>query len=174
MFARTFAASVLVLAGTAVGSPGCALDGGACICEDAAGQTWDLTELTAPAAGAASQVVAVGACSGAYCQGSGFQYFIDICGTMNPPTSCYSGVCCSAIDTLNMYRLDTRADCPPGTTCQVNHKLCISSLASARLLCPANLTAGACASATSSGKDPAAAYRWRLMRRPQVTMVTQD
>ena len=97
----------------------CALSGSSCICTDEQGGTWDVTSLT-PAGNpnADTTVVARGACSGTYCQGTGFEYHVDFCGSLQVPQSCYSGVCCTPSDNLNMYRTDMRADCPPLTTCQ--------------------------------------------------------
>lgn len=96
----------------------CALDGGSCICTDDSGGTWDVTKLTpAGNANADTTAVARGACSGTYCQG-GFLYHVDFCGSLQVPTSCYSGTCCAPNDNLNFYRTDERATCPPSTTCQ--------------------------------------------------------
>ncbi len=96
----------------------CALSGGSCICTDEQGGAWDVTALTpAGNAAAATTVVARGACSGTYCQ-TGFVYRIDFCASLDVPSSCYSGTCCTPSDNLNFYRTDLRATCPPGTTCQ--------------------------------------------------------
>ena len=92
--------------------------GGSCICTDDEGGTWDVTALTpAGNADAGTTVVARGACSGTYCQ-EGFEYHVDFCGTLDVPSSCYSGTCCSPSDNLNFYRVDLRSTCPPASTCQ--------------------------------------------------------
>jgi hypothetical protein len=96
---------------------GCSLQGGQCVCEDADGNSWDLTELTAPSSTSASQVVATGPCSGTYCSGT-FDYYVDICSTMTPVQACNFGMCCSASTPANMYRVDSLNQCPPSTQCQ--------------------------------------------------------
>eukprot|EP01045_Picozoa_sp_COSAG04_P040068 COSAG04_NODE_11528_length_704_cov_1.014876_2_plen_103_part_01 len=61
----------------------CSLVEGACICEDAEGTTWDVTELTASGT---ADAVASGSCSGSYCSGE-FEYFIEICGQLTVPSA---------------------------------------------------------------------------------------
>lgn len=97
----------------------CALSGSACICTDDEGNSYDVTRLTpAGNANAPTTVVARGACSGTYCQGTGFEYYVDFCSALPVPQTCYTGSCCSPSDSLNLYRTDMRATCPPTTSCQ--------------------------------------------------------
>ena len=119
---RAAAAALQLVLGSwpcAAAAGGCELQGDSCICEDENGATYDVTALTAAAnAGAPSMVIARGDCSGIFCRGTGFEYFAAFCGTLNPPTTCFSGQCCTTGDTLDLYRLDTRDDCPPSSLCQ--------------------------------------------------------
>lgn len=104
--------------GTRSAEATCTLEGGSCICTDDSGGSWDVTQLTpAGNTGAGTTVVARGACSGTYCE-TGFVYHVDFCESLEVPSACYSGSCCSPNDNLNFYRTDERATCPPATTCQ--------------------------------------------------------
>ena len=73
--------------------------------------------MTAGAAEGDTQVVAVGSCSGTYCQNN-FNYYVEFCKDLEPVQSCYTGHCCSTSDSLNMRRIDNRDECPPSTICQ--------------------------------------------------------
>ena len=107
-------AAVVGLSGLGTARAACSLVEGACICEDAEGTTWDVTELTASGT---ADAVASGSCSGSYCSGE-FEYFIEICGQLTVPSACNFGMCCSSSSNLNLMRIDTLNSCPPSSICQ--------------------------------------------------------
>eukprot|EP01052_Picozoa_sp_SAG31_P007844 SAG31_NODE_381_length_16458_cov_18.069259_10_plen_415_part_00 len=86
-----------------------------CICADATGNEWNVESLSLN--DGRTEPVAKGDCSGSNCEG-GFEYYLGLC--YQPPaiTSCHQFCYCSTSTPTWAYRLDARATCPPGQTCQ--------------------------------------------------------
>ena len=115
---------LLLLLPAAAEGAGCSLkapaDGGeaVCLCEDAAGNEWDMTGLELDQTGPdASSLMATGACSGTYCSGQ-YEYHLGICANVPDMITSNGGIGgCSASDTTLAYRVDTSGPCPPSSSC---------------------------------------------------------
>ena len=121
--ASLLAAAAAVLAARPVGAP-CSVRepeaGGepVCICEDSAGNEWDMSNLGLDQGPGGSSLVTTGDCSGSSCVGD-YMYHLGIC--ENVPdmiTSSGSVGSCSSSSLVGAYRVASSPGCPPSTTCQ--------------------------------------------------------
>ena len=118
-------ALLLLLPMEAAEGAGCSLkapgDGGeaVCLCEDAAGNEWDMTDVALDQTGPdASSLMATGACSGTYCSGQ-YEYHLGICANVPDMVTANGGIGgCSASDITLGFRVDTSGPCPPSSSCQ--------------------------------------------------------
>lgn len=90
-----------------------------CLCEDSAGNEWDMTGLGLDQTGPeASSLMATGACSGTYCTGE-YEYHLGICANVPDIMTSNGGIGgCSATANVGGFRVDTSTACPPASTCQ--------------------------------------------------------